>query len=582
METDVRPACEETQEGSCIPTCEQSVTLAEFVLQKKAEPCEGRAGMPLAAAALPITRRGVDPFTNTSFGRGRLAAGVAVFVSLLGSACGTSSTVSSTGPTPVKCVVSLGAPPMMDASGGIGSLSITTQPECAWDVSTNVSWVSALAPSSGQGTSDVSFRVAANEGSSVRDGMIEVNGQQARVSQRAACRYEVGPASQTIAATGGAGSLTITTANECAWTAVAEVAWISLSSSATGTGPGQVSFTVGPNQGEARSGSIAIASQRPSVTQAAVSVPAPPPSPPPACNATISPTSQNISAAGGAGTPVTVSAGSTCQWSATTNVSWITVTAGATGTSNGSVAFSVAANSGAARTGTLTIAGRAFTVTQAASSEPPPSPSPAPPSPPPPSPPPATCSYSISPTNASAPTGGNTGTVTVSTTTGCAWSAASNAAWISVSSGGSGTGSGSVAYVVSANASDSRSGTMTIAGQTFTVSQAASSPPPPSPTPPPPSPPAACSYAISPTSLRVGRGANSATISVSTGSTCSWTASSNTSWITVTSGASGTGNGTVTFSYTRNEARGDRTGSLTVAGTTVSVEQNGPGSNNDD
>jgi hypothetical protein len=38
----------------------------------------------------------------------------------------------------------------------------------------------------------------------------------------------------------------------------------------------------------------------------------------------------------------------------------------------------------------------------------------------------------------------------------------------------------------------------------------------------------------------------------------------------------------VTFSFTRNESRNDRTGSLTVAGRTVSVEQNGGGGNNDD
>jgi hypothetical protein len=42
------------------------------------------------------------------------------------------------------------------------------------------------------------------------------------------------------------------------------------------------------------------------------------------------------------------------------------------------------------------------------------------------------------------------------------------------------------------------------------------------------------------------------------------------------------GNGTVRFSYTRNEARSDRTGSLTVAGRTVSVEQNGRGGDDDD
>jgi hypothetical protein len=48
---------------------------------------------------------------------------------------------------------------------------------------------------------------------------------------------------------------------------------------------------------------------------------------------------------------------------------------------------------------------------------------------------------------------------------------------------------------------------------------------------------------------------------------------SNDSWITVTSGASGTGNGTVTFSYTANTGNRDREGTLTVAGRNATVEQ---------
>jgi Putative binding domain, N-terminal/Viral BACON domain len=507
----------------------------------------------------------VGCFADVSVGcRGSLTAGVGLLVALLVSGCQTSSTVS-TSPSPVKCVVSLGAPPMMDAVGATGSLSIFTQPECAWDASTNVSWISALTPASGQGSADVSFRVAANEGSSTRDGMIVVNGEQARVSQRAPCRYEVTPSSQSVGSDGGPGRLTITTASECPWTATVEVGWIALTSSPTGTGTGTVSFTVARNEGAVRSGTIAVANQRPTVTQSGVSIPAPP-SPPPACDATISPTSQNISAAGGAGIPVTVSAASACQWTATSAAEWITVTSGATGTGSGSVTFSVAGNTGAARTGTLTIAGRTFTVTQAASTNPPSPPSPPPPSPPPPSPPPVSCSYSISPTSANATVLGGTGTVNVSTTSGCAWSAGSNASWILIPPGASGTGNGSVQYVVLPNTSGARTGTLTIAGQTFTLAQAA----------------LVCSYAIAPMNQRLGRGGGTATINVSTSSTCTWTASSSTSWISVISGASGTGNGTVTFSYTRNDSRDDRTGSLTVAGRTATVEQNGGGGNNDD
>ena len=68
---------------------------------------------------------------------------------------------------------------------------------------------------------------------------------------------------------------------------------------------------------------------------------------------------------GSGGGTVTVTNGASCAWTATSNATWITIASGASGTGNGTVTFSVAANSGVARTGTLTIAGGTFTVTQA-------------------------------------------------------------------------------------------------------------------------------------------------------------------------------------------------------------------------
>jgi hypothetical protein len=64
---------------------------------------------------------------------------------------------------------------------------------------------------------------------------------------------------------------------------------------------------------------------------------------------------------------VNVTAGTGCAWTASSNAPWLTITSGATGTGNGPVGFSAAANAGGSRTGTLTIAGQTFTVTQAAS-----------------------------------------------------------------------------------------------------------------------------------------------------------------------------------------------------------------------
>jgi Zn-dependent metalloprotease len=83
------------------------------------------------------------------------------------------------------------------------------------------------------------------------------------------------------------------------------------------------------------------------------------------CTFSISPTSASVAAAGGTGT-VSVTATAGCSWSAISNATFITITGGASGTGNGTVAYSVAANTATtSRTGTLTIAGQTFTVTQA-------------------------------------------------------------------------------------------------------------------------------------------------------------------------------------------------------------------------
>lgn len=87
--------------------------------------------------------------------------------------------------------------------------------------------------------------------------------------------------------------------------------------------------------------------------------------PPPTCTNTISPTSQSFGATGGTGS-VSVTTSSGCNWTATSNASWLTITSGSSGSGNGTVAYTVAGNtSNSQRTGTMTIAGKIFTVTQA-------------------------------------------------------------------------------------------------------------------------------------------------------------------------------------------------------------------------
>ncbi|MDQ3804916.1 MAG: M36 family metallopeptidase [Acidobacteriota bacterium] len=87
----------------------------------------------------------------------------------------------------------------------------------------------------------------------------------------------------------------------------------------------------------------------------------------------------------------------------------------------------------------------------------------------------------------------------------------------------------------------------------------------------------ACTYSISPTSSSQPAGGGSGSVTVTTGSTCSWTAASNSAFITITGGSSGTGSGTVTYSVAANTATTSRTGTMTIAGQTFTVTQAGTG-----
>jgi len=83
------------------------------------------------------------------------------------------------------------------------------------------------------------------------------------------------------------------------------------------------------------------------------------------CRYSLSSSSQSFSGAGGQGT-VNVVTSSGCGWSAASNAGFVAITSATTGTGSGSVGYAVSANSGSARTGTLSIAGQTFTVNQSA------------------------------------------------------------------------------------------------------------------------------------------------------------------------------------------------------------------------
>ena len=82
-----------------------------------------------------------------------------------------------------------------------------------------------------------------------------------------------------------------------------------------------------------------------------------------------------------------------------------------------------------------------------------------------------------------------------------------------------------------------------------------------------------CTYNLSSSSQSVPAGSSTGSVSVISQSGCSWAASSNAGWIAITSGGSGSGNGSVNYSVAANTTRNPRTGTLTVAGRTLTVTQ---------
>ena len=87
--------------------------------------------------------------------------------------------------------------------------------------------------------------------------------------------------------------------------------------------------------------------------------------------------------------------------------------------------------------------------------------------------------------------------------------------------------------------------------------------------------PPACAYSVSPSSQSFVSGGGSGAVNVTTTSGCNWTAVSNVSWSTITSNSTVTGNGTVNYSALSNSGISTRTGTLTVAGQSITITQSG-------
>ena len=80
---------------------------------------------------------------------------------------------------------------------------------------------------------------------------------------------------------------------------------------------------------------------------------------------TLDPSSATVGAAASQDR-ITVTTGDTCNWSASTDVNWIQITFGATGTGSGGISYQVLENTTAQRTGSIHVGALTYTITQQA------------------------------------------------------------------------------------------------------------------------------------------------------------------------------------------------------------------------
>ena len=318
----------------------------------------------------------------------------------------------------------------------------------------------------------------------------------------------IDPPTRSFDRNGGGGA--VLTSGSGKWSAKANVDWILLLQPVGDAGTSCKYFVNANFSADTRQGTVSIGDKTHTITQSGAT-------------ASLVPLNANYNKAGGSGNvAVTVDPGVT--WLASSNAGWIAVTP-TVGISSGSVTYTVAPYDGVvARSGSLTIAGRTFSISQTG------------------------VDVRLSPALVEKSHGTDVVIVQVNALSTTTWSVTSDASWISVVDSGNKAGDSSVTLAIGSNPSFlERIGTVRVGSATLKVVQAGT----PNPV-----------LDINPkeaTADPIGAFGN---VAVMATPGLPWAAESMSSWLTLAKGTDGAGNGNVQYVASANPSLEQRFGTL--------------------
>jgi hypothetical protein len=244
---------------------------------------------------------------------------------------------------------------MIAASGGTATTQLVLASNVNWTASSSAGWLQITSGTSGAGSATVTVSAGANPSVTSRTGQVTVAGKNFTVTQSGTPATVTTP--ETIFGTDGGGAwVDVLVGGSASWTATSNAPWLTVALGEIGNGTGEVFIIADPytDTSRSRTGTVTIAGQTIYFTQRGYAL-------------SINPQVAQIGSNAGAG-EFGVSAPLSAIWEAIVTHPWITINGGPTGIGNGTLRYSVAANTtGQTRTGKIIVSGVEYTITQATS-----------------------------------------------------------------------------------------------------------------------------------------------------------------------------------------------------------------------